>query len=66
MKTCTKSRRNNRKTKRKLIKRKKTQRRMKGVMKGGTLFGRGYGANCNDPNYSIFNTNMLKLFPYKA
>jgi hypothetical protein len=21
--------------------------------------------SCNDPNYSIFNTNMLSLFPYK-
>jgi hypothetical protein len=38
---------------------------MKGVMKGGnTIYGRGYGANCYDPNFSIFNTNALKLFPY--
>lgn len=37
------------------------------TMKGGkTVYGRGYGANCNDPNYSIYNTNLLKLFPYKA
>ena len=28
------------------------------------MFGNGYGANCNDPNYSIYNTNLLKLFPY--
>ena len=21
--------------------------------------------SCNDPNYSIFNTNFLSLFPYK-
>jgi hypothetical protein len=34
--------------------------------KGGTLFGRGYGANCNEPNYNVYNTNMLKLFPYSA
>jgi hypothetical protein len=34
--------------------------------RGGALFGRGYGANCNDPNYNIYNTNMLKLFPYSA
>jgi hypothetical protein len=28
--------------------------------------GGGYGGNpyCNDPNFSIFNTNLLKLFPY--
>lgn len=32
---------------------------------GGMCFGNGVGANTNDPNYSIFNTNMLKLFPYK-
>ena len=30
--------------------------------------GGGYGGNplCNDPNFSIFNTNLLKLFPYKT
>jgi hypothetical protein len=32
--------------------------------KGGVVYGRGYGANCYDPNNSIYNTNMLKLFPY--
>ena len=34
--------------------------------KGGALYGRGYGANCSDPNYSIYNTNLLKLFPYSS
>jgi hypothetical protein len=29
-------------------------------------YGNGVGANSYDPNYSIYNTNMLKLFPYKA
>lgn len=28
--------------------------------------GRNIGANNCDPNYSIYNTNFLKLFPYKA
>jgi len=28
--------------------------------------GNGIGSNCNDPNFSIYNTNMLKLFPYKG
>jgi hypothetical protein len=28
--------------------------------------GRNIGANSCDPNYSIYNTNFLKLFPYKA
>jgi hypothetical protein len=34
------------------------------TLKGGMVYGNGYGANCNDPNYSIYNTNLLKLFPY--
>ena len=33
--------------------------------KGGMCFGNGVGANSYDPNYSIYNTNMLKLFPYR-
>ena len=41
-------------------------RRNISVKRGGAMYGRGYGANCNDPNYSIYNTNMLKLFPYSA
>ena len=28
--------------------------------------GQNIGANTCDPNYSIYNTNFLKLFPYKA
>jgi len=40
---------------------KKSHRRLR----GGTLYGTGYGANCNDPNYSIYNTNLTKLFPYR-
>jgi len=32
---------------------------------GGACFGNGVGANINNPNYSIYNTNALKLFPYK-
>jgi len=28
--------------------------------------GSNIGSNCNDPNFSIYNTNMLKLFPYKG
>lgn len=34
--------------------------------KGGRCYGSGVGANSYDPNYSIYNTPMLKLFPYKA
>jgi len=36
------------------------------TLKGGMCFGRGVGANNYDPNYSIYNTSMLKLFPYKS
>jgi hypothetical protein len=43
----------------KISKTKKTRRQ-----RGGVIYGRGYGANCYDPNYSIYNTNMLKLFPF--
>jgi len=51
--TTNKRRRPNRNNKSKLI------------LKGGMCFGRGVGANSYDPNYSIYNTNMLNLFPYK-
>ena len=27
--------------------------------------GQNIGANCNDPNFSIYNTRELTLFPYK-
>jgi hypothetical protein len=30
-------------------------------MKGGN-----FGENCPDPNFSIYNTNLLKLFPYST
>jgi hypothetical protein len=54
------------KTKKSKTKKSKTKKRKLYNKKGGTLYGKGYGANCNDPNNSIYNTNMLKLFPYSA
>ena len=39
--------------------------RSRRLLGGGVRFGTGIGSNCNDPNQSIFNTNLLKLFPYK-
>jgi len=33
---------------------------------GNRIGGSNIGSNCNDPNFSIYNTNMLKLFPYKG
>ena len=49
----------------KKIKNKKTCNNRKHKKGGATMYGTGYGANCNDPNLSIFNTNLLKLFPYR-
>jgi hypothetical protein len=50
-----------RKTSRKGIKNRKSRKQ-----RGGTCYGNGVGANSYDPNYSIYNTNMLNLFPYRT
>jgi hypothetical protein len=34
--------------------------------KGGVCFGNGIGANNYDPNFSLYNTRELQLFPYKV
>ncbi len=44
---------------------KKSRRNRQRTQKGGVCYGRGVGANTYDPNNSIFNTNLLKLFPYR-
>ena len=45
---------------------KRTMKKRKGrKQRGGTCYGNGVGANNFDPNFSIHNTNLLKLFPYK-
>jgi len=60
-----------RKTKkgRKGKKSKKTKKGRKGKksrkQRGGMRYGTGVGANCVEPNYSIYNTPALSLFPYK-
>jgi hypothetical protein len=33
--------------------------------RGGNCYGRGVGSNNYEPNYSIYNTRSLQLFPYK-
>jgi hypothetical protein len=33
--------------------------------KGGVCYGNGVGANSYDPNFSIYNTRELTLFPYR-
>jgi len=57
---------------RKTLKKRKTVKKRKGKktrksrkLRGGTRYGTGVGSNCNDPNLSINNTNMLELFPYR-
>jgi hypothetical protein len=42
-----------------------TKSRKTRKMKGGALYGTGVGANNYNPNYSIYNTPALTLFPYK-
>lgn len=55
------------KKRRKLVKKggktRKIRRRRR--QRGGVCYGNGVGANNYDPNYSIYNTNLTKLFPYK-
>jgi len=52
-----------RKTSKKNSNRRKTYKKK---IVGGQRYGTGVGSNCYDPNFSIFNTNLLKLFPYKT
>lgn len=54
------SKKRDRKKKRDEKKKRKTRKQ-----RGGICFGSGVGSNSYDPNYSIYNTNILKLFPYK-
>lgn len=53
-------------SKKRNVKKGRKTRKNRRVQKGGVCYGNGVGANTYDPNYSIYNTNMLKLFPYKA
>jgi len=47
-------------------KRRKTRKVRKGrKQRGGMCFGNGVGANNYDPNFSIYNTRELSLFPYR-
>ena len=48
---------------RKNIKGRKTRKSRK--QRGGMCYGNGVGANSYDPNYSIYNTRELTLFPYR-
>jgi len=60
-------RRRNKKSRKMQTKRKNGKKSRKTrKQRGGTCYGRGVGANSYDPNYSIYNTNMLNLFPYRT
>ena len=52
-----------RKSKSKKSKKSKNNKTRK--QKGGVCYGSGVGANDYDPNFSIYNTRALQLFPYK-
>jgi len=63
-KTKKSNKKSNKKSKNK--KSKKTRKiRSKYNKKGGQCYGNGVGANSYDPNFSIYNTRELQLFPYK-
>lgn len=53
--------------KKRISKKSKKSRKSKKTrkQKGGMCYGTGVGANYNNPNYSIHNTELLELFPYK-
>lgn len=61
------------KKRRKSLKNKKNKKHVRKTRKqrsgrkqrGGMCFGNGVGANSYDPNFSIYNTRQLELFPYK-
>ena len=44
----------------------KKYKKHKKIKGGNRIGGNNIGANCSDPNFSIYNTNLLKLFPYKG
>ena len=51
--------------KRSAARRRTMKRRLSRKQRGGTCYGNGVGANTGDPNFSIYNTRELELFPYK-
>lgn len=47
------------------IKKNKSNKKQRKVQIGGICYGRGVGANNYNPNFSIYNTRELQLFPYR-
>ena len=60
-----KTKRRRRTKKGKTAKKRRTMNRKGRKQRGGNCYGNGVGANAYDPNYSIYNTNQLQMFPYK-
>jgi hypothetical protein len=54
-----------RKSKSKKSRKSKSKKSKTRKQKGGVCYGSGVGANNYDPNFSIYNTRELQLFPYK-
>jgi hypothetical protein len=50
---------------RKNVRKTRKNRRKSRKQRGGMCYGNGVGANSYDPNFSIYNTRELTLFPYK-
>jgi len=53
--------------KRRSTKKRRSMKKRRSINKrqtGGMCFGNGVGANSADPNFSIYNTRELELFPY--
>jgi hypothetical protein len=46
--------------------RKGKKRATQKIYKKKQMKGGNFGGNCPDPNFSIYNTNLLKLFPYST
>jgi hypothetical protein len=57
----------NRRSKRNKSRNKRMTFRKRKYTKRRHYRGGNFGGHCPDPfNYSIYNSNMLKLFPYRA
>lgn len=47
------------------VRKHRSKRKRGSRQRGGTCYGTGVGANHHDPNLSIYNTPLLRVFPYK-
>ena len=63
---CKNTKKQSQSTKRVRKTRVRTRRKQRGgKQRGGTCYGTGVGRTSTENNFSVFNTNQLKLFPYK-